>query len=245
MAENRPTAGARFEAEVPKGKHALQLYSAATPNGQKAAIVLEESGLPYDAHFISIGSGDQFSSGFTAINPNGKIPALVDNDGPGGKPFTVFESGAILMYVAEKSPESGLFPTDPAKRSTTIQWLFFQVGTGPYLGNFNHFRNAKEHLPYAIERFGMETRRVMDVLDKRLADQRFLVGDDYTIADIANFTWARSMQASGAVDLSEYKNLARWIEEVGARPAVKMGLQINGFKDTTYQNYSSEGRERK
>eukprot|EP00179_Madagascaria_erythrocladioides_P031923 CAMPEP_0198330850 /NCGR_PEP_ID=MMETSP1450-20131203/17201_1 /TAXON_ID=753684 ORGANISM="Madagascaria erythrocladiodes, Strain CCMP3234" /NCGR_SAMPLE_ID=MMETSP1450 /ASSEMBLY_ACC=CAM_ASM_001115 /LENGTH=250 /DNA_ID=CAMNT_0044035181 /DNA_START=65 /DNA_END=817 /DNA_ORIENTATION=+ len=250
MVENRPSAGARYEADLPKGEHELQLYSLGTPNGQKVTIALEELGLPYDAHFVNIMKGEQFSSGFTKVNLNGKIPALVDYGAPGGEPLPIFESGAILMYLAEKVPESGLLPKDPVKRSVALQWLFFQVGTGPYLGNFGHFfKYAKEKIPYGIERFSMETKRILDVLDKRLEKNEFLAGSEYTIADIANFPWVVCLDlfygASEELELSTYKNVARWREAIASRPAVKIGMQVNGFASPPeLQNYSTNGSKK-
>lgn len=167
----------------------IQLYSLGTPNGQKVAIALEEMVLPYEAHRIDIMQGDQFTDEYIAINPNSKIPAIVDPDGPNGEPFSVFESGAILVYLAEKSGIG--WPIDPAARSECLQWLFFQVGgVGPMFGQFGHFyKYAKENIPYAIERYQKETRRLLGVLEKRLRDRDFLVGDGYTIADMATFPW--------------------------------------------------------
>ncbi len=234
---NRPTAGARFERELPVGQHPLQLYSLATPNGQKVTILLEEllqkgiAGAEYDAWLIDIGEGDQFGSGFVAVNPNSKIPALMDRSGP--KPIRIFESGAILMHLAEKF--GAFLPTEPAKRAECLSWLFWQMGSAPYLGGgFGHFyAYAPTKIEYAIDRFAMETKRQLDVLDRRLAESRYLGGDDYTIADIAVWPWYGAL-AKGLVygageflSVHEYKNVQRWTDEIAERPAVKRGRMVN------------------
>ncbi len=234
---NRPIAGPTSEKELPVGKHPLQLYSLGTPNGQKVTIMLEEllalghKGAEYDAWLIKIGEGDQFGSGFVAANPNSKIPALVDRSGP--KPVRVFESGAILLYLAEKF--GALVPTDPAKRAECLSWLFWQMGSAPYLGGgFGHFyAYAPVKIEYAIDRFAMETKRQLDVLDRRLGESKFLGGDDYTIADIAVWPWYGGLAkgllygAGEFLSVHEYKNVQRWADEIGARPAVRRGRIVN------------------
>ncbi len=234
---NRPIAGPTSEKELPVGKHPLQLYSLGTPNGQKVTIMLEEllalghKGAEYDAWLIKIGEGDQFGSGFVAANPNSKIPALVDRSGP--KPVRVFESGAILLYLAEKF--GALVPTDSAKRAECLSWLFWQMGSAPYLGGgFGHFyAYAPVKIEYAIDRFAMETKRQLDVLDRRLAESKYLGGDDYTIADIAVWPWYGGLAkgllygAGEFLAVHEYKNVNRWADEIGARPAVRRGRIVN------------------
>ncbi|MFN4016057.1 MAG: glutathione-dependent disulfide-bond oxidoreductase [Reyranella sp.] len=234
---NRPIAGPTAEKELPIGKHPLQLYSLGTPNGQKVTIMLEEllalghKGAEYDAWLIKIGEGDQFGSGFVAINPNSKIPALVDRSGP--NPVRVFESGAILLYLAEKF--GALVPTEGAKRAECLSWLFWQMGSAPYLGGgFGHFyAYAPTKIEYAIDRFAMETKRQLDVLDRRLAESKYLAGDDYTIADIAVWPWYGGLAkgllygAGEFLAVHEYKNVNRWADEIGARPAVKRGRIVN------------------
>src|SRR5579864_5174740 len=233
---NKPTAGAQFEEELPVGKHPFQLYSLATPNGVKVTVMFEEllaaghKGAEYDAWLIRI-DGDQFGSGFVGVNPNSKIPALEDRSGP--KPFRVFESGAILLHLAEKF--GAFLPTEPAARAETLSWLFWQMGAAPFLGGgFGHFyAYAPIKIEYAINRYAMEVKRQMDVLDRRLADAQFLAGDDYTIADMAVWPWyggvARGlMYGSGEfLDVESYKHLQRWTAEIGARPAVKRGARVN------------------
>ncbi|WP_289296474.1 glutathione-dependent disulfide-bond oxidoreductase [uncultured Reyranella sp.] len=234
---NRPIAGPTSEKELPVGKHPLQLYSLGTPNGQKVTIMLEEllalghSGAEYDAWLIKIGEGEQFGSGFVAINPNSKIPALLDRSGP--KPVRVFESGAILLYLAEKF--GALVPTDSAERAECLSWLFWQMGSAPYLGGgFGHFyAYAPTKIEYAIDRFAMETKRQLDVLDRRLAESKYLGGDDYTIADIAVWPWYGGLAkgllygAGEFLSVHEYKNVQRWADEIGARPAVRRGRIVN------------------
>ena len=234
---NRPIAGPTSEKELPVGKHPLQLYSLGTPNGQKVTIMLEEllalghKGAEYDAWLIKIGEGDQFGSGFVAINPNSKIPALMDHSGP--KPVRIFESGAILLYLAEKF--GALVPTESAKRAECLSWLFWQMGSAPYLGGgFGHFyAYAPTKIEYAIDRFAMETKRQLDVLDRRLAESKYLAGDDYTIADIAVWPWYGGLAkgllygAGEFLAVHEYKNVNRWADEIGARPAVKRGRIVN------------------
>ncbi|SON57426.1 Disulfide-bond oxidoreductase YghU [Hartmannibacter diazotrophicus] len=234
---NRPIAGPTHEKDLPVGKHPLQLYSLATPNGQKVTIMLEEllakghKGAEYDAWLIKIGDGEQFSSGFVEVNPNSKIPALMDRSGP--KPIRVFESGAILMHLAEKFGE--FLPTDVAARAECLSWLFWQMGSAPYLGGgFGHFYTyAPVKIEYAINRFAMETKRQLDVLDRRLAESEYLGGDDYTIADIAVFPWygglVKGWQYGAAEFLSvqDYKNVQRWADTILERPAVRRGRMVN------------------
>jgi GSH-dependent disulfide-bond oxidoreductase len=233
---NRPIAGATHDKELPVGRHPLQLYSLATPNGQKVTIMLEEllalghKGAEYDAWLIRI-NGEQFGSGFVAINPNSKIPAMVDRSGP--KPIRIFESGAILLYLAEKF--SAFLPTDPAERAECFSWLFWQMGSAPFLGGgFGHFfAYAPIKIEYAIDRYAMETKRLLDVLDRRLAEAEYVAGDHYTIADMAIWPWygglARSNSYGAAEFLSvqDYKNVLRWADAIAARPAVKRGRIVN------------------
>ncbi len=234
---NRPTAGARHEKELPVGRHPLQVYSLATPNGQKVTILLEEllalgvAGAEYDAWLIRINDGDQFGSGFVAVNPNSKIPALLDRSGP--EPIRVFESGAILLHLAEKF--GAFLPRDAAGRAETLSWLFWQMGAAPYLGGgFGHFYvYAPIKIEYAIDRFAMEAKRQLDVLDQRLADRPYLAGDEYTIADIAIWPWYGQLVLGTVYDAVEflqvrdYKHLLRWAETIGARPAVQRGRKVN------------------
>ncbi|MEE4073549.1 glutathione-dependent disulfide-bond oxidoreductase [Pseudomonas viridiflava] len=234
---NRPTAGPTHDKELPVGKHPLQLYSLATPNGVKVTIMLEEllelghSGAEYDAWLIKISEGDQFSSGFVGVNPNSKIPALVDRSHD--TPVRVFESGSILLYLAEKF--SSFLPADPAGRTETLNWLFWQMGAAPYLGGgFGHFyAYAPEKLEYPINRFAMEAKRQLDVLNRRLGESRYLGGDTYTIADIAVWPWYGALvqnkvySAAEFLSVHEYPNLIRWTEEIAARPAVIRGKKVN------------------
>ncbi len=234
---NRPIAGPTHERELPVGRHPLQLYSLGTPNGVKVTILLEEllalghAGAEYDAWLIKIGEGDQFGSGFVAINPNSKIPALLDRSGP--KPIRVFESGAILLYLAEKF--GAFLPSDHAARTETLNWLFWQMGSAPYLGGgFGHFyAYAPTKIEYAIDRFAMEVKRQLDVLDRRLAESAYLAGDEYTIADIAVFPWygglvkGWSYGAAEFLSVQDYHNVQRWADAIFARPAVKRGRMVN------------------
>ncbi len=235
---NRPIAGATHEKELPVGKHPLQLHSLGTPNGVKVTVMLEEllalghSGAEYDAWLIKIGDGDQFGSGFVGINPNSKIPALLDRSGP--KPVRVFESGAILMYLAEKFGE--FLPTEPAARAECLSWLFWQMGSAPYLGGgFGHFyAYAPFKMEYPIDRFAMETKRQLDVLDRRLAESDYLGGADYTIADIAVWPWYGGLvkgwmygDSANFLSVHEYKHVLRWADAIYARPAVKRGRMVN------------------
>lgn len=234
---NRPISGATHEAALPIGKHPLQLYSLATPNGQKVTILLEElleageRGAEYDAHLIQIADGTQFSSGFVAVNPNSKIPALLDRSVTPA--IRVFESGSILVYLAEKFGR--FLPKEPAARAETMNWLFWLHGAAPYLGGgFGHFYTyAPIKIEYAIDRFSMETKRQLDVLDKALSDRRFIAGDDYTIADMAIWPWygglvlGKLYEAADFLDVASYKNLQRWANEIAERPAVKRGRIVN------------------
>lgn len=234
---NRPVAGPTHDKPLPVGKHPLQLYSMATPNGQKVTIMLEEllalghAGAEYDAWMINIGDGDQFGSGFVDVNPNSKIPALMDRSGP--EPFRVFESGAILLHLAEKF--GAFLPTSLATRSECLSWLFWQMGSAPYLGGgFGHFyAYAPLKIEYAIDRFAMEVKRQLDVLDRRLGESAYLAGDEYTIADIAVFPWYGGMVEGWLYDAGEflavqdYTNLRRWADSLAARPAVKRGRMVN------------------
>jgi GSH-dependent disulfide-bond oxidoreductase len=203
----------------------IDLYTWATPNGHKASIMLEELSLEYGVHPIDIGNGEQFAKDFVAINPNAKIPAIVDRDGPEGGPFAVFESGAILIYLAEKSGQ--LLPADPGGRSRAIQWLMFQVGgLGPMLGQAQHFRRfAPQPLPYAIERYTSEAQRLYRVLDKRLGDSEFLAGSTYSIADIAAYPWVGRAEWQGVL-LGDFPQVRRWLDAIGRRPAVQRGMQV-------------------
>ncbi|GGF68803.1 thiol:disulfide oxidoreductase [Azorhizobium oxalatiphilum] len=239
---NRPIAGATAEKELPVGQHPLQLYSMATPNGAKASIMLEEllaaghAGAEYDAWPIRIGEGDQFGSGFVDINPNSKIPALLDRSPKGGgAPVRVFESASILVYLAEKF-DGAFLPTDIKARTETFNWLFWQMGSAPFLGGgFGHFyAYAPIHIKYAIDRYAMEVKRLFDVLDRHLADNRYLAGEDYTIADMATWPWYGVMalgevygDAATFLDLASYKNVQRWTAEIAARPAIKRGRMVN------------------
>jgi GST-like protein len=203
----------------------IDLYTWSTPNGRKVSVMLEECGLPYAVHPVDIGRGEQFAPEYVAICPNSKIPSIVDSDGPGGGPFTLFESGAILIYLAEKA---GLFfPQAPRARYATLQWLMFQMGgVGPFFGQAHHFmRFAPVEVPYAIERYGKETRRLYAVMDRQLAANAYLAGADYTIADIATWPWVARFEFH-RVNLAEYPNVQRWFDVIGARPAVQRGMAV-------------------
>jgi len=235
---NRPISGATHEKELPVGEHPFQLYSLGTPNGQKVTILFEElleaghSGAEYDAWLINIGEGDQFGSGFVAINPNSKIPALLDRSGP--EPIRLFESGAMMLHLAEKF---GTFiPTDAKGRAECLSWLMWQMGSAPFIGGgFGHFyAYAPIKIEYAIDRYSMETKRLFDVTDKRLGEARFLAGDEYSIADMATYAWFGLLYRGFAyndsatfLSLHEYTNVGRWVEEILARPAVKRGQKVN------------------
>jgi GST-like protein len=234
---NRPIAGPTHEAQLPVGRHPLQLYSLATPNGQKVTILLEEllalgqSGAEYDAWLIKIADGDQFGSGFVAVNPNSKIPALLDCSGP--KPIRVFESGAILLYLAEKF--GAFLPTEGGARAECLSWLFWQMGSAPYLGGgFGHFyAYAPTKIEYAIDRFAMEVKRLLDVLDKQLAVHEYIAGSEYTIADMAIWPWygglvkGRLYGAAEFLSVDDYKHVQRWADAIDQRPAVKRGRMVN------------------
>lgn len=234
---NRPTAGAREDKALQVGKHPFQLYSLATPNGQKVTIMFEEllaaghTGAEYDAWLVDIREADQFTSGFVGANPNSKIPALMDHSTDA--PTRVFESGAILLYLAEKF--GAFLPTDHAARTETLNWLFWQMGSAPYLGGgFGHFYNyAPFKIEYAIDRFSMETKRQLDVLDQHLADKTYIAGDEYTIADMAIWPWYGAMAMGKAynagefLQVHEYKHLVRWAEAIAERPAVRRGKVVN------------------
>jgi GST-like protein len=211
----------------------IDLYTWTTPNGHKIHIALEELGLPYTVHAVDIGKGDQFEPAFLALNPNHRIPAIVDRDGPdGGAPYAMIESGAILIYLAEKTGR--LMPKDARGRYDVIQWLMFQMaGIGPMLGQVHHFRHyAPEPIPYAIDRYTNEAKRLYGVLDKRLDGRDWLAGGDYSIADIATFPWLRSWERQGVI-LSDYPNVKRWFDRVAARPAVQRGLLVLKDKERT------------
>lgn len=235
---NRPISGATHEKALPVGKHPLQLYSLATPNGVKVTVMLEElleaghTGAEYDAWLININEGDQFGSGFVEVNPNSKIPALLDRSTT--PPTRVFESGAILLYLAEKFGNAFL-PKDPAKRAECYSWLFWQMGSAPYLGGgFGHFyAYAPMKFEYAIDRFTMEVKRQLDVLDRRLAESEYIAGDAYTIADIAIWPWYGALakgllyEAGEFLSVKDYKHVNRWTEQIAERPAVKRGRMVN------------------
>jgi GST-like protein len=234
---NRPIAGATHEQALPRGKHPLQLYSLATPNGVKVTIMLEEllalghGGAEYDAWLIRINDGDQFGSGFVEVNPNSKIPALLDCSG--SEPVRVFESGSILLYLAEKF--GAFLPNEPAKRAECLSWLFWQMGSTPFLGGgFGHFyAYAPTKIEYAIDRFAMEVKRQMDVLNRRLAENRYVGGDDYTVADMAIWPWYGNLargqlyEAGEFLQVEEYAHVLRWANEIAGRPAVKRGRMVN------------------
>jgi GSH-dependent disulfide-bond oxidoreductase len=234
---NRPVSGATHDKELPVGSHPLQLYSLATPNGVKVTVMLEEllalghRGAEYDAWLIKIGDGEQFGSGFVEVNPNSKIPALLDRSGP--TPVRVFESGAILLYLAEKF--GALYPTDLAERAECLSWLFWQMGSAPYLGGgFGHFYTyAPYKMEYPIDRFAMEVKRQLDVLDKRLAESEYVAGSQYTIADIAIWPWygilAKGLlyDAGEFLSVQDYKHVQRWADAIGERPAVQRGRMVN------------------
>ena len=247
---NRPIAGATHEKPLPVGKHPLQLYSLGTPNGVKVTIMLEEllalghAGAEYDAWLINIGEGDQFGSGFVEANPNSKIPALVDHSG--SKPIRIFESGAILIHLAEKF--GAFLPTEAAARAECLSWLFWQMGSAPFLGGgFGHFyAYAPYKMEYPINRYAMEVKRQMDVLDRNLAERPFIAGDEYTIADMAIWPWYGELakgvlyEAGEFLSVQDYKNVIRWADALGARPAVRRGRMVN----RTFGDPSSQLRER-
>ena len=234
---NRPIAGATHEKELPVGKHPFQLYSLGTPNGVKVTVMFEEllaaghKGAEYDAWLININDGSQFGSGFVAVNPNSKIPALLDRSGP--KPIRVFESGAMLVHLAEKF--GAFLPKDPAKRAETLSWLFWQMGSAPFLGGgFGHFyAYAPIKIEYAIDRYAMETKRQLDVLNQHLATHEYMTGDEYTIADMAIWPWYGAMakgvlyEAAEFLAVHEYKNIIRWADQIGTRPGAQRGRMVN------------------
>jgi GST-like protein len=247
---NRPVAGPTHEKVLPVGKHPLQLYSLGTPNGVKVTVMLEEllalghKGAEYDAWLINIGGGDQFGSGFVEINPNSKIPALLDHST--NPPTRVFESGSILLYLAEKF--GAFLPKDHAKRTEALNWLFWQMGAAPYLGGgFGHFyAYAPMKIEYAIDRFAMEVKRQLDVLDRHLAGREYMAGDEYSIADIAIWPWYGALakglvyEAGEFLQVQEYKNVQRWTNQIGERPAAKRGRMVN----RVYGDPSTQLRER-
>jgi len=234
---NRPIAGATHDKDLPVGKHPLQLYSLATPNGVKVTVMLEEllalghRGAEYDAWLIPIQEGAQFSSGFVAVNPNSKIPALMDRSG--AEPVRVFESGAILLYLAEKF--GAFLPQEPAQRAECLSWLFWQMGSGPFLGGgFGHFyAYAPIKIEYAIDRYAMEVKRQMDVLNQRLAAHEYLAGDEYTVADMAAWPWYGALakgqlyEAGEFLQVHEYTHVVRWADQIARRPAVQRGRKVN------------------
>jgi len=234
---NRPIAGATHEHELPVGEHALQLYSLATPNGVKVTILLEEllelgiKEAEYDAYLIDIMKGEQFGSGFVAINPNSKIPVLLDRSTT--PPTRVFESGAILVYLAEKF--GAFLPTAPSARAECLSWLFWQMGSAPYIGGgFGHFyAYAPEKIEYGIDRYAMEVKRLLDVLNRHLSEQQYLCGDEYTIADMANYAWYGALvahniyEAAEFLDVGTYTHVLRWVKDIEARPAVQRGRRVN------------------
>ena len=247
---NRPIAGATHDQALPVGRHPMQLYSLATPNGVKVTVMLEEllalghAGAEYDAWLIKISEGQQFGSGFVAVNPNSKIPALMDHSGPA--PVRVFESGAILLHLAEKF--GAFVPSDPAQRAECLCWLFWQMGSAPYLGGgFGHFyAYAPSKIEYAIDRFAMEVKRQLDVLDRRLGESAFLAGDEYGIADIAVWPWYGSLakgvlyEAAEFLQVQDYRNVQRWADQIAERPAVQRGRMVN----RTWGEPSSQLHER-
>eukprot|EP01038_Epipyxis_sp_PR26KG_P009069 gene9069-12231_t len=239
---NSPVAGARTQKSLSIGNSSLQLYSLATPNGQKVSIFLEELGVDYDAHTINIGVGDQFTSGFVEINPNSKIPALMDHNGPNNKPIRLFESASIILYLAEKYGK--FIPSDPAAKVEVMNWVFWQMGgLGPMCGNFGHFMayapsDKVETRDYGVARYGMEVQRLFSVLDQRLANNKYVVGNEITIADFIIFPWIYHFKNNGyphssgingakLLSFEKYTNIQRWVDEVYARPAVQRGLQVN------------------
>jgi GST-like protein len=248
---NRPVAGPTHDKVLPVGKHPFQLYSLGTPNGQKVTILFEEllaAGVieaEYDAWIIRISDGDQFSSGFVEVNPNSKIPALVDRSG--AQPLRIFESGAILMHLAEKF---GLFlPSEPRARAEVLSWLFWQVGSAPFMGGgFGHFYHyAPMRIEYAIDRYAMETKRLFDVANRRLAEARFLGGAEYSIADIAAYTWMGNIyrgeaygEAATFLSMHEYEHVGRWVAEIDARPGVRRGRLVNSAKGLTERHDASD-----
>lgn len=256
---NAPTAGARNNESVPVGSAPIQLYSLATPNGQKVGIVMEELGLDYDAWNINIGLGKQFSLGFVQVNPNSKIPAALDKNGPDGKPIQLFESASICLYFADKVKSPLSFPDNPRLRTEMINWLFWQMaGQGPMTGNFGHFFQAAPAdqvaaRNYGVARFGMEVQRLCDVLDKHLSDRTYLVGEQYSLADIVCYPWFRGVMSvakhsSGRtarefLQIDKYKNVMAWADRIAARPAVQRGVTVcsqNGVGKPWLENKPAE-----
>ena len=249
---NRPVAGATHDKDLSVGEHPLQLHSLGTPNGVKVTVMLEEllelghTGAEYNAWLVDIGEGDQFGSGFVGANPNSKIPALIDRSTT--PPTRVFESGSILLYLAEKF--GAFLPDDPAKRTEALNWLFWQMGSTPYLGGgFGHFyAYAPEKIKYAIDRYTMEVKRQLDVLDRQLAENRYIAGDEYTIADMAIWPWygafakGKVYEAGEFIDGLSYENVNRWTDEIAARPAVKRGRRVNR-KDQLPERHSASDFE--
>ena len=247
---NRPIAGPTHDKVLPVGRHPLQLYSLATPNGVKVTILLEEllalghTGAEYDAWLIKIGEGDQFGSGFVEVNPNSKIPALMDRSG--AEPIRIFESGAIMVYLAEKF--GAFLPTEPAKRAECLSWLFWQMGSAPFLGGgFGHFyAYAPIKIEYAIDRYAMEVKRQLDVLDRRLAEHPYVAGADYTVADMAIWPWYGALVkglvygAGEFLQVQDYQHVQRWADQVAERPAVQRGRKVN----RTFGEPSSQLHER-
>jgi len=240
---NSPVAGARVEKDLPDGPSPIQLYSLGTPNGVKVSILLEELAVDYDAHIINIGAGDQFTSGFVKINPNSKIPALLDKDGPDGKPISIFESASIVMYLAEKYDK--FIPKDPRQRTECMNWIYWQMGGfGPFCGQFGHFFvyapvDKLETRDYGVSRYGMEVQRLCSVLDQHLAQRCYLVGEEYSVADIVVFPWfnqlltgykhSSGIAAADFLSIDQYTHAVQWAERIKARPAVTRGLQVCGF----------------
>jgi len=250
---NKPTAGAQTQHDLPAGNADLQFYSLATPNGQKVGILLEELGVDYDAYVINIGKGDQFTSGFVGVNPNSKIPALLDKKGPGGHPIHLFESASIDVYLCEKF-DSPLLPKDPALRAQIFNWAFWQMaGQGPMTGNFGHFfvyapADKVEARNYGVSRYGMEVQRLCDVLDKHLEGRQYVVGDHYTLADVLLFPWFHQLRvgykhssgiaAKEFLGVDRYKNVNAWADRIFERPAVKRGITVcsNGLGKPWLEN---------
>lgn len=240
---NAPTAGARFEKDLPRGKHALQLYSLGTPNGVKATLLLEElielgvEAAEYDHYTINIGQQEQFSSGFVAVNPNSKIPALLDYSEDASDPIRIFESGAILLYLANKFEKFIPSIKDSRARAECSSWLFWGIGSAPYVGGgVGHFYNyAPVHIEYCVNRFAMETKRLLDVLDKHLEGKKFILGDEYSIADMVNYPWYGILctgtiyNAQKFLNVEEYKNIMRWAKDIGARAAAQRAVRVGGF----------------
>jgi len=243
---NRPTAGARSEKELPKGEHPYQLYSLGTPNGMKVTILLEELGVEYDAWKINIMQLDQFTSGFVKLNPNSKIPAMYDYGVPGGEePIRLFESASIMTYLSEK--HGGQFiPKDPRAKAECMNWLFWQMGTAPFIGGgFGHFyKYAPIHIEYCVNRYAMEVKRILDVLDQHLAGKNFICGDEYTIADMAICPWIICIDvaysAKEFLQLESYNNVMAWVARNKARKAVARGLRVNGFSPDAVENRHSK-----